>query len=328
MEQTNATQFKPQVACIGILVADLFVPPLPRLPEAGELLRVDDFLLSVGGCAANTAVDLARLGGSAAVFGKVGQDLFGDFVVQELARQGAKTDGISRSARQPTSRTVILPVAGEDRRYIHSVGANADFTLSDVDLDRVFDARILYVGGYLLLPGVAPRALFNLFNKAQQRGMATVLDIAGVRPGDLGLLTEVLPAVNLFLPNRDEAAALTGTDDVAEQAELFLQLGAEQVGITLGEEGAFVSSRTERIQAAPFAVHAVDASGGGDAFAAGCMVGLLEGWDLARTVTFASAVGALACTALGCTLGVRSRAETEAFIHSQPARQHIRSLRP
>jgi sugar/nucleoside kinase (ribokinase family) len=107
---------------IGILVADLFVPPLPRLPEAGELLHVDDFLLSVGGCAANTAVDLARLGGSATVFGKVGQDLFGDFVVQELARQGAETDGITRSARQPTSRTMILPVAGENRRYIHSVG--------------------------------------------------------------------------------------------------------------------------------------------------------------------------------------------------------------
>jgi sugar/nucleoside kinase (ribokinase family) len=59
-----------------------------------------------------------------------------------------------------------------------------------------------------------------------------------------------------------------------------------------------------------------------------CMVGLLEGWDLARTVTFASAVGALACTALGCTQGVRTRTETEAFIHSQPARRHSRSPRP
>jgi sugar/nucleoside kinase (ribokinase family) len=64
-----------------------------------------------------------------------------------------------------------------------------------------------------------------------------------VRPGDLAAGPKSC-AVNRFLPNRDEAAALTGIDDVAEQAELFLQLGAERVGVTLGEEGAFVSSRT------------------------------------------------------------------------------------
>jgi sugar/nucleoside kinase (ribokinase family) len=197
------------------LVADLFVPPLPRLPEAGELLHVDDFLLSVGGCAANTAVDLARLGGSATVFGKVGQDLFGDFVVQELARQGAETDGITRSARQPTSRTMILPVAGENRRYIHSVGARTLSLHSPTsDLGRVFDARILYVGGVSAAARGGAQSTFRPFDKRRRRGMATVLGIAGAA-GRSGGWTEVLPAVNRFLP--------TGTRRQHSQASTMWQ---------------------------------------------------------------------------------------------------------
>jgi sugar/nucleoside kinase (ribokinase family) len=74
------------VLCTGILVADHFVPPLPRLPAEGELLKVDGMLLDTGGCAANVATDLARLGARAAVAGMVGADSFGDFIRADLER--------------------------------------------------------------------------------------------------------------------------------------------------------------------------------------------------------------------------------------------------
>lgn len=83
------------VVCAGILVADIFVPPLPRLPEAGELLATDDFLLDTGGCAANTAASLRKLGVSASVVGKVGGDDFGRFVLDNLAAKGLDTTGVS-----------------------------------------------------------------------------------------------------------------------------------------------------------------------------------------------------------------------------------------
>src|SRR3972149_218608 len=109
------------VLCAGILVADLFVPPLPRLPDEGELLKVDGMLLDTGGCAANVATDLARLGVPAALAGTVGADSFGDFVKADLGRKGlADTSGIRVSRAHPTSQTVILPVRGQDRRFIHS----------------------------------------------------------------------------------------------------------------------------------------------------------------------------------------------------------------
>jgi sugar/nucleoside kinase (ribokinase family) len=303
-----------EVFCAGILVADLFAPPLPRLPDAGELLHVDDFLLTVGGCAANTAADLVKLGRSAAVAGKVGRDAAGDFVLGALGAHGIDATPVRRSAA-PTSRTVILPVIGEDRRYIHAVGANADFTIDDVDFDRAAAARVLYVGGYLLLPGLAGGDLARLFAHARSRGALTVLDVAGVRPGTgLVPLAEVLPHTDVFLPNGDEAYALTGEQDPARQAEAFLGRGARLVAVTLGGDGAIVCTPNERLRAAAFPVNVVDPSGGGDAFDAGFIAGLLEGWDLRRTLAFASAVGASACTRLGCTDGVFTRAEADRFV--------------
>lgn len=307
-----------QVACVGILVADLFAPPLPRLPAAGELLKVEDFLLTTGGCAANTGMDLTRLGVSTAVIGKVGEDSFGDFVVQDLASHGLDTRGIRRST-QGTSRTVILPVVGEDRRYIHAVGANGDFTAADIDRQQVLAAQVLYVGGYMLLPQLEAQALADLFATARRAGVKTVLDVAGVAQPAREELAQLLPHVDVFLPNHDEACILTGETGPARQAAALLDLGAGVAGITLGGAGAYVCTRTEAIRAGAYTVDVVDPSGGGDAFDAGFIVGMLEGWDLAATVEFASATGALACTALGCTAGLRTREETQSFIRSQPS---------
>ena len=310
-----------QVACVGILVADLFAPPLPRLPAAGELLKVEDFLLTTGGCAANTGMDLARLGVSTTVIGKVGEDSFGDFVVGDLARHGLDTRGIRRST-QGTSRTVILPVVGEDRRYIHAVGANGDFTAADIDRQQVLASQVFYVGGYMLLPHLEAGSLAGLFTAARQAGVKTVLDVAGVTQPAWEELSQLLPHVDVFLPNHDEACILTGETDPVRQAAVLLDLGAGVAGITLGGAGAYVCTRTEAIRAGAYTVDVVDPSGGGDAFDAGFIVGMLEGWGLAPTVEFASAAGALACTALGCTAGLRTRAETLEFVRSQPSILH------
>lgn len=307
------------VLCVGILVADLFVPPLPRLPLPGELQLVDDMLLSTGGCAANAAMDLVRLGARVAVAGKVGNDFFAEFVRQELQAKGVDVSGLRQSASAPTARTVILPVAGDDRRYIHAVGANAELRVEDIDLDQVAQARVLYVGGYLLFPGFAPAALAELFRLARERGLLTVLDVAGPQAGvGLAPLAPVLPHTDVFLPNQDEAAVITGETDALRQAAVFVEAGAQTVVITRGAEGVVVGTRAAAYAAPALPVEFVDGSGAGDAFAAGYMVGLLEGWDLERTVALASAVGASACTRLGTTPGVFSRAEALDFLAQHP----------
>ena len=300
------------VMCAGLLVADLFSSPLSCLPRAGELLRVDELLLQTGGCAANAGANLARLGVQVAVVGRVGNDVFADFVRSDLQSKGVDTTQVRVSSTAATSRTVILPVA-EDRRYIHNVGANAEFCVADIDLDRVANSRALCVGGYLLLPGIEQAALAELFAFAQRRGVLTVLDVAGPLPG-METLRQVLPYTDVFLPNDDEARILTGEDDPLRQAGALLEAGAGTIVITMGSQGVLARTPREALQAPAFRVPVVDPSGAGDAFAAGFIVGLLEGWDLRRTTEFASAVGASACTKLGCTAGVFTRAEVDAFL--------------
>ncbi len=85
----------PSVVCAGILVADLFVPPLERIPMVGDLIVTEDFLVQPGGCAANTAVSLAKLGVSVSVAGKVGKDMFGDAVERDLRSSGVRTDAFA-----------------------------------------------------------------------------------------------------------------------------------------------------------------------------------------------------------------------------------------
>ncbi|BCX05957.1 MAG: kinase [Candidatus Roseilinea sp.] len=306
------------VLCAGILVADVFIPPLPHLPRAGELMATGDFLTDSGGCAANVATCLAKLGVSVGVAGKVGDDLFGEFIRRDLALKHVDVTGIKCSAMHGTSKTVILPVTGEDRRYVHTFGANADFRASDVDRDQLTRSRVFYLGGYLVLPELDQTSLSELFHLARAHGAQTVLDVvvpAG-SPASLDLLADVLPHVDYFLPNDEEAEQLTGEGEPHRQAQRFLDAGCGTAVITLGHRGVLLMNRQQTIRASAFAVDVIDASGAGDAFAGGLIAGLLEGWDVVRIVRFASAIGASACTALGCNAGLFTRAQADAFMNT------------
>jgi sugar/nucleoside kinase (ribokinase family) len=305
------------VLCAGIVVADLFVPPLRSLPAGGELRVTGDFLLAPGGCAANTAIVLSRLGIDVGVAGKVGDDVFGEFLEEDLRRRDIDTRGLGRSSTHRTSKTVALTVIGEDRRFVHTLGANADFGAADIDPSLVAGAKAFYLGGYFVLPGLDGRELGDLFASARAAGVLTILDVV-VPSGDEGisldLLADVLPHVDLFVPNEDEARALTGEADPDSQAQRLREAGAAAVVVTMGPGGALLvdDERSLRVQAPKIEV--VDASGAGDAFSAGLIAGYLEGWELGRTLGFASVLGASACTQLGCTDGVFDRHEAEHFL--------------
>ena len=324
MSQKARDDSPPPILCAGILVADIFVPPLAALPEAGQLLATDDFLIDTGGCAANVAVGLAKLGAAAAVAGKVGKDAFGDFIVHDLAAKRIDTSHVARSEVAGTSKTVILPVVGQDRRFIHTFGANADFTVSEIADSLSAATRILYLGGYLILPGVRPDALADLLRSAKERGIRTILDVAVPRAGDASMesLDPVLPHVDYFLPNDEEAQALTGEKEPRRQAERFLTAGCGTAIITQGDRGTLLMDAGRVLEAPVFPVEYVDGSGAGDGFAAGFLFGLSEGWPAEETLRFASAVGASACRRLGCTTGVFTREEAEAFL-----RRHALEIR-
>lgn len=314
----SETQF--DVLCAGVVVADHLCAPIDHVPDPGELVMTDRLVLEIGGCASNAAVDLAKMNVGCAVCGCVGKDAFGRIVIDTLRGHRVDTSGIRVAADADTSQTLIVNVRGQDRRFIHSFGANAMFTAGDIRLDLFTRAKVLYVGGYLLLPGLEAKALGAVFEQARRRGLKTVLDVAVPGRLDAGQgrlldqLRSVLPHTDVFLPNDDEAKLITAQAAPLEQAQVFRDCGAGTVVITCGGAGSVLVGPGVRLQAGVFPVAFVDGSGGGDAFDAGFICGLLRGLDARGCLELASALGASCVRAVGTTPGVFTRAECEEFL--------------
>jgi len=305
---TSGSQHLP-VACAGLVVADLFLPPLDAMPGSGEIVTVPAPLSDVGGCAANTATALVALGVETALAARVGSDALGQWVRETLTGKGVDVFAMGES-RLPTSQTVIVTIRGDDRRYIHSVGANAELTAEEIALVSEYRS-VLVVGGFFALPALTSDQLAKVFAEARSRGTLTVLDIVVPHGAPLAAeqLMAVLPHVDCFMPNQDEARELTGESDPVRQAAALLEWGCGAVIITKGSNGALFMDAENLINVHPLEVDFVDGSGAGDAFAAGIVVGLREKWPIGRTLRFAAAVGASVTRGLGCTSTLFTREE-------------------
>jgi sugar/nucleoside kinase (ribokinase family) len=301
-----------------MVVVDHVTPPVARLPRPGELVSVDHLVLNIGGGAANTAVDLSRLGVEVAICARVGVDIFGRFATETLVAHDIDVRALRQDPECETSQTLILNVRGDDRRFIHSLGANRSFRSADLDLVLDPPPRVLHIGYFLILPGLDAEGLASRFAWARQAGTVTVLDVATPGPGEyLEPLRKVLPHTDVFVPNRDEASLILGEPDPVRQAVIFRQMGARRVVITLGARGVISMSAEHRYRLGVYPVEVVDGSGGGDAFNAGYIAGLLEGRSELECLKLASAVGASCVRAVGTTAGVFRRDEADAFM-----RQH------
>ncbi len=315
---TAALAGKTDVVCLGILVADFFPNPIARFPNQGELMTIDSITLSTGGCAANTAGGLNKLGISTGIVGKIGTDVFGRFIREDLQGRSIDTSGISVSQKSETSKTIIITIQGEDRRYLHLLGSNADFRLEDIDLDYISASKVLYIGGFLGMADFGGGDCKKVLEHAKKHGIITVLDVITPQAGEyLPLFKEILPLVDYFFPNDDEARLICGEEQPEKQAECFLELGAGTVVVTSGSQGLIAKTGKETVVAGCYSVPFVDGSGAGDAFDAGFIYALLEGKTLKEAVSYASAMGASCVRRLGCLAGLFTPDELVDFVSTR-----------
>src|SRR5262249_38298327 len=192
---------------------------------------------------------------------------------------------------------------------IHTFGANGLLQASDIPLALVTGCRVLYLGGYLLMGKVRQEELIPVFQATRAAGAKTVLDVVTPGPGDyLARLEKLLPHVDGFLPNTDEALLILGEKDPVRQAETFHRHGAQTAIITMGDQGSVLVTKGVKLRAPVFPIEYVDASGGGDAFAAGYMTGVLDGLDAEGCLRRGHAPGGRRGPRLAADAGVGSPA--------------------
>lgn len=306
------------VTCLGILVADVVGKPVDQMPERGKLSLVDRMELHGGGCANNTGIGLAKIGIDTAVIGKVGNDGFGDFMVTSLERNGVDCAGVVRDLETATSATMVMVHGDGERSFIHYIGANATLTEDDVNYDVVKNSKILHVAGSFLMPMFDGEPTARVLKKAQEMGVTTALDTCWDSKGRwMQVLEPCLAYVDYFVPSIEEARMVTGKHEPDEVAAVLRDKGVKVVALKMGDQGCYIKSDDVELRIPIYRVDAVDALGAGDAFAAGFLAGVVNGWDLERTGKFANATGAFCVTALGATTGIKDQEAIESFILSQ-----------
>jgi ribokinase len=242
-----------------------------------------------GGAGANTAAWLARAGAAVTLIGRVGDDDAGRAAAARLAAEGVDARLATDPAR-PTGTCVVLVEPGGERSMLPDAGANAG--LEAVALPG--DAAHLHVAGYALLhPGSRPAARAMLA-AARSAGIAVSVDPSSAAPlARTGAATflEWVAGADLLLPNRGEAAVLTGMPD-PKAAARSLTAHAREVVVKLGAQGALWTDGAAQLRAPAVDAPAIDTTGAGDAFAAGLLAARIAGAEPADALGAACALAA------------------------------------
>ena len=306
---------------LGIYVVDVLGRPIDQFPEKGKLALFDELEIHAGGCANNTAIALARLGIPAGAMGKIGTDVFGNLLLQTLTDNGVNTVGMQQDANASTSFTFVAIASDGERTFYHYIGANGELCEADLDWELIKTVKILHIAGALVMPSFDGAPMANVLRKAKTLGITTSLDTAYDATGKwMETLEPCLPYIDIFMPSIVEAQYLTGLSEYREITQFLRNnYNIYTIAIKMGENGSYVSTPEAEHFAPAYPVNVVDATGAGDAYAAGFLAGTLMDWDLKATAELASATGAACVTAIGATAGIQNLEETLKISHQQSA---------
>ncbi|MCM8761843.1 MAG: sugar kinase [Candidatus Omnitrophica bacterium] len=304
-----------KVFCFGIIVGDFLGKPVESSPEKGKLVLIDRVELHIGGCAANTGIVLSRLGVNVAIGGKVGDDNLGRFVVNKLKEEKRiDTSRIKISKKKTTSGTIVLVHSDGERSFIHSIGANSDLHLEDIDFEYIQSFPLIHIAGALLMPGFDGKPLAETLKKAKMVGLITSLDTAWDATGRwFELIEEALPYTDYFLPSIEEAKMITGKNTPEDIAKFLMDKGVKNVCLKMGADGSFICNEKERYKFPALDFDVMDTTGCGDAYVAGFITGIVKGFSFEKCGMLANLVGAKAATSIGATAGIISYEDTLDF---------------
>lgn len=272
---------------IGNVQLDVLASSVTRLPEPGGDDVIEHIAVRPAGAAGNVSLALAALGVEHRLFGAVGDDYAGRWVADELDRAGLGRDLLVVPG-QETGISIALEAPARERAFLTAHGVLADYTEDDVPKDAT-EADVVLLTGYFSLPGLRGSATRDLLTRAQSQGATAVFD-TGWDPADWAgdaarEVLDLLPFVDIFLPNEPEALALTGASNADDAAESLCESCGGWVVVKLGEEGVIArGSGGERLQISAPAVAPTDTTGAGDSLAAGMLAELLNGKEMSEAL--------------------------------------------
>ncbi len=302
----NDKQF--DILVVGELNVDLILNQIEGTPVLGKEVFSRDMVMTLGSSSAIFANNLSVLGTRVSFFGRVGQDNFADLVCSSLQKSGVDIGNLIHSSKSNTGITVAMSY-GEDRAMVTYPGAMSDLTVSDIKDDDLRKAKHLHISSIFLQEGLLPE-VHLLFARAKKLGLTTSLDPQWDPTENWAVdLAQLLPNVDIFLPNEAELMNMTGTTSIPDGMAVILPY-CNHVVVKQGVKGATLYSEGIHIkEPAILNKNIVDAIGAGDSFNAGFIHAFLQDQPLTSCLETGIVTGAMSTTAAGGTGAFTSRKE-------------------
>ncbi len=292
------------IAVAGTILVDE-INEIAAYPASGELVQIQKVSRSTGGCVPNVAVDLKKLCPTMDIsaLGRVGDDDNGCYAKELMAQQGVDVSRVLCQTGEKTSFTQVMSIVGGQRTFFTYAGASAQFGAEDVSVEDL-SARILHLGYFLLLDKVDGGDGLTILQKAQQAGIKTSIDMVSENTDRYQLVLPCLPYVDYLIINEHEAEKLTDipatNENLPRIATALKDAGVREKVIIHKPDRAVCCSAEGMTTVGSYILpegYIQGTTGAGDAFCAGALVGIHEGWSDREILEFASAA---AVSALGC----------------------------
>jgi sulfofructose kinase len=286
-----------------------FLGTVPHLPELNSKLDLSSLTIQGGGPVPTALVTLSRLGARTIFMGKLGDDDFARQIVDGLKEEKVGVEvRVHPGGSSPFAFIIVTPDG--KRTVLWTRGSTPLLKPEEIDGEVIRSAK------FLLLDDIEITAGIHAAQIARECGVPVVLDAGTPRAGieKLIQLTDEIVMAEKF-PFR-----LTGERDYRQSLRAIVKMGPKRATVTLGERGCVHLDPSDWIEQSAFRVTAVDTTGAGDVFHGAYVFGLLQGWDIRKTLRFASATAALKTRQVGGRTAIPNLSEALTFMETGSGR--------
>ena len=302
----------PRITVMGSFVVDLMARA-PHLPQTGETVKGDGFLVGPGGKGSNQGVAAHLAGAEVDMITKIGRDYFGQLALDSFQSVGMHTRYVMRDEELGTGAALIMVDENTgDNKILVTLGACSNITGADIEGVR---EAIQTSAVFLTQLETNLDAVEKAIGIASESGVKIILNPAPA----CAVPDEILGLVDILTPNEVEASILSGITvatpgEASKAARALINKGVRNVIITLGGNGLLAMTEGGELHIPCMDVEAIDATGAGDAFSGALAAAVAEGRDLFDAAGFANAAAALSVTKIGTAPAMPSRPEIDRAI--------------
>jgi 5-dehydro-2-deoxygluconokinase len=279
------------------------------------------FTKSIGGSPTNVAVACARLGLDSALATNVGDDAFGQYVIQKLGQFGVDSSfvGTIENTQTPLAFAALTPPETPTVVFYRTAAPDTQLRLDAVPESVITQTKILWISQSSLAQGTTAQTCLSWMGM-REAGSHTILDLDyrakfwASKQDARAMATSAIAMASIVVGNLEECEVALGTATAMEAADALLAAGVKLAIIKLGAEGVMMKSAQQMVVIPPHPVEVVCGLGSGDAFGAAVCYGLINDWDLEKIGTFANASGALVATRLTCADAMPTVSELEKML--------------